>query len=101
MTTIPSPPEPARARPGRHHRGRGRRAGPGLEADEFGDQAVDFYGTSYIVDPMGNYVGDRASSNSEDLHIRDLDMDLVHSARYDWQFYQDRRPDASGLITAP
>ena len=58
-------------------------------------------GTSYIVDPMGNYVGDRASSSSEELLIRDLDMDLVRTARYDWQFYRDRRPDAYGLITAP
>ena len=73
----------------------------GREDGEFGEEAVNFYGTSYLVDPMGNYVGDRASSDSEELLVRDLDLDLVRTARYDWQFYRDRRPDAYSLITAP
>jgi beta-ureidopropionase len=73
----------------------------GRETNEFGADAVDFYGTSYVVDPHGNYVGERASQHEEELLIRDLDMDLIRSTRYDWQFYRDRRPDAYGLITNP
>jgi len=73
----------------------------GRETNEFGEDAVDFYGTSYVVDPQANYVGERASQHEEELLIRDLDMDLIRSTRYDWQFYRDRRPDAYGLITNP
>ncbi|WP_432488756.1 nitrilase-related carbon-nitrogen hydrolase [Kineococcus sp. SYSU DK018] len=73
----------------------------GREDNEYGDQAVDFYGTSYVVDPRGNYVGDRASSTEEELIVRDLDLDLVRAARDDWQFYRDRRPDAYGSLVTP
>ncbi|WP_432534450.1 nitrilase-related carbon-nitrogen hydrolase [Kineococcus arenarius] len=73
----------------------------GREDNEYGDQAVDFYGTSYVVDPRGNYVGDRASSTEEELLVRDLDLDLVRAARDDWQFYRDRRPDAYGSLVTP
>jgi len=30
--------------------------------------------------------------------VRDLDMDLLHQMRDDWQFYRDRRPDTYGEI---
>ena len=73
----------------------------GRENNEFGDEAVDFYGTSYVVDPTGNFVGDLGSQTDEQLLIRDVDLELVRSTRYNWQFYRDRRPDAYGLITAP
>ncbi|GAA0310078.1 nitrilase-related carbon-nitrogen hydrolase [Kineococcus aurantiacus] len=73
----------------------------GREDNEYGDQAVDFYGTSYVVDPRGNYVGDRASSTDEELLVRDLDLSLVREARDEWQFYRDRRPDAYGPLVAP
>ncbi|MCW2134377.1 nitrilase-related carbon-nitrogen hydrolase [Arthrobacter sp. VKM Ac-2550] len=73
----------------------------GSEANEFGDEAVNFYGTSYVVDPQGNYVGELGSGSEEELLIRDLDMDLVRTARNSWQFYRDRRPDAYGPIVAP
>ncbi|MDI2097680.1 nitrilase-related carbon-nitrogen hydrolase [Ruicaihuangia caeni] len=73
----------------------------GREDNEYGDDAVDFYGTSYFVDPRGNFVGEKASDSTEELVIRDLDLSLVRSVRNDWQFYRDRRPDAYGPIVAP
>ncbi len=73
----------------------------GRETDEFGDDAVDFYGTSYVVDPTGNFVGDKGSEEDEELLLRDLDLDLIRRTRYNWQFYRDRRPDAYELITKP
>lgn len=73
----------------------------GEETNEFGTEAVDFYGTSYIADPQGNYVGERGARNGEELMIRDLDLDLVRTARNNWQFYRDRRPDAYDPIVAP
>lgn len=73
----------------------------GRETEEFGDQAVEFYGSSYVVDPRGNYVGDVASRTEEELLVRDLDMGLIAEARYEWQFYRDRRPDTYGELAAP
>ena len=65
----------------------------GTESEEFGDEAVTFYGTSYFVDPRGNFVGDRASQDKEEIVIRDLDFGEITQARNDWQFYRDRRPE--------
>jgi beta-ureidopropionase len=71
----------------------------GAEEQEFGKDAVEFYGSSYVVDPSGNYVGDIASTTDEQLIIRDLDLDQVRTARYNYQFYRDRRPDTYDGIT--
>ena len=65
----------------------------GNEAGEFGDKAVTFYGSSYFVDPRGNYVGAVASTDKTEVVIRDLDMDVLREVRTAWQFYRDRRPE--------
>jgi len=65
----------------------------GLEDNEYGDEAVFFYGTSQVIDPRGNFVGSVGSSEHEELLVRDLDLDLVQQMRDDWQFYRDRRPE--------
>ncbi|MFF2141451.1 nitrilase-related carbon-nitrogen hydrolase [Kitasatospora sp. NPDC101155] len=64
--------------------------------EEYGDN--DFYGTSYFVDPRGQFVGDVASDKEEELVVRDLDLDLIEQVRQQWAFYRDRRPDAYGPI---
>jgi beta-ureidopropionase len=73
----------------------------GTETDEFGDEAVTFYGSSYFVDPRGNFVGEVASTDTEEIVIRDLDLDLLREVRNSWQFYRDRRPDMYDEIVAP
>jgi beta-ureidopropionase len=73
----------------------------GAETGEFGDEAVNFYGSSYFVDPRGNYVGDVASTENSELVIRDLDLDLVREVRNAWQFYRDRRPETYTATVAP
>jgi beta-ureidopropionase len=73
----------------------------GKESSEFGDQAVQFYGSSYFVDPRGNYVGEVASTDHEELVIRDLDFGEITKTRNDWQFYRDRRPESYAKTTAP
>ncbi|MGW2400043.1 nitrilase-related carbon-nitrogen hydrolase [Kitasatospora sp. NPDC001664] len=65
--------------------------------EEYGDN--DFYGTSYFVDPRGQFVGDVASDKDEELVVRDLDMGLIEQVRQQWAFYRDRRPDAYGPLT--
>lgn len=65
--------------------------------EEYGDN--DFYGTSYFVDPRGQFVGDVASDKEEELLVRDLDFGLIDEVRQQWAFYRDRRPDAyEGLV---
>ena len=73
----------------------------GREFDEFGDDAVEFYGSSYFADPRGNYVGEIASTSKEEIVIRDLDFDQITATRNDWQFYRDRRPDSYTRTTQP
>jgi beta-ureidopropionase len=73
----------------------------GIESEEFGDEAVRFYGSSYFVDPRGNYVGEVASTDTEEIVTRDLDLDEITKTRNDWQFYRDRRPDSYLKAAAP
>ncbi len=73
----------------------------GQETDEFGPDAPHFYGSSYFVDPRGNFVGDVASQDKEEIVIRDLDLDELMKTRNDWQFYRDRRPESYEKTTAP
>ncbi|MCF2532348.1 nitrilase-related carbon-nitrogen hydrolase [Yinghuangia soli] len=65
--------------------------------EEYGDN--DFYGTSYFVDPRGQFVGPVASDRDEELVVRDLDFGLIDEVRNQWAFYRDRRPDAYGPLT--
>jgi beta-ureidopropionase len=73
----------------------------GKEDNEYGDLAVQFYGTSQFADPQGNFVGERGSSEQEEVVIRDLDLDMIRQVRNQWQFYRDRRPDSYEAITKP
>ncbi|MDQ1581868.1 MAG: beta-ureidopropionase [Microbacteriaceae bacterium] len=73
----------------------------GTETEEFGDEAVTFYGSSYFVDPRGNYVGDVASTDTDEVVIRDLDFNTLREVRNAWQFYRDRRPDSYDVIVKP
>jgi N-carbamoylputrescine amidase len=52
-----------------------------------------FYGSSYFVDPRGNFLVE-ASENQSELVTADLDLDQIEEVRQTWQFYRDRRPDA-------
>jgi N-carbamoylputrescine amidase len=65
--------------------------------EEYG--ANDFYGTSYFVDPRGQFVDGTASDAKEELLVRDLDFGLIDEVRNQWAFYRDRRPDAYGDLT--
>ena len=73
----------------------------GREDNEYGDLAVDFYGTSQVIDPRGNFVGERGSGDSGGRLTRDPDMDMIRQMRDDWQFYRDRRPESYTSIPKP
>jgi N-carbamoylputrescine amidase len=73
----------------------------GLEDNEYGEDAVHFYGTSQVIDPRGNLVGAAGSGEKEEVLVRDLNLDMVQEMRDDWQFYRDRRPDSYARIARP
>jgi beta-ureidopropionase len=51
-----------------------------------------FYGTSYFVDPRGNFLA-QGSEDDDELVIAEMDLDMIEEVRRVWQFYRDRRPD--------
>ena len=51
-----------------------------------------FYGSSYFVDPRGNFLAVGSEDNDE-LVVAEMDLDLIEEVRRTWQFYRDRRPE--------
>jgi beta-ureidopropionase len=51
-----------------------------------------FYGTSYVVDPKGQFLV-TASEDNDELVYADCDLDVIEEVRRTWQFYRDRRPE--------
>ena len=51
-----------------------------------------FYGTSYFVDPRGNFLA-TGSEDDDELVVAEMDLDMIEEVRRTWQFYRDRRPD--------
>jgi beta-ureidopropionase len=54
-----------------------------------------FYGTSYFVDPRGNFLATGSEDNDE-LVVAEMNLDMIEEVRRTWQFYRDRRPDSYG-----
>ena len=57
-----------------------------------------FYGTSYFVNPRGEFVATGSEDNDE-LVIADLDLSVIDKVRSTWQFFRDRRPEAYEELT--
>jgi len=57
-----------------------------------------FYGTSYFVNPRGQFVAE-GSEDDDELVVADLDLGMIDEVRNTWQFYRDRRPDAYDELT--
>jgi N-carbamoylputrescine amidase len=58
-----------------------------------------FYGSSYIVNPRGEFLV-TASEDKDELVVADMDMDVVRQVRDKWQFFRDRRPETYELLTS-
>jgi N-carbamoylputrescine amidase len=54
-----------------------------------------FYGTSYFVDPRGNFLA-TGSEDKDELVVAEMNLDLIEEVRRTWQFYRDRRPETYG-----
>ncbi len=59
-----------------------------------------FYGSSYIVNPRGEFLCE-ASEDKDELVTAEMDMEMVREVRNLWQFFRDRRPETYGDLTAP
>lgn len=57
-----------------------------------------FYGSSYIVNPRGEFLVE-ASEDKDELIIADMDMEMVREVRNQWQFFRDRRPETYPRLT--
>ena len=56
-----------------------------------------FYGTSYIVDPRGNFLA-TGSEDEDEIVVAECDLDVIEEVRRVWQFYRDRRPETYGAM---
>lgn len=66
--------------------------------DQGGAPGAFYFGESLIVSPRGEVLA-HASPSHEDLVWIDLDLDLLHSQRKSWLFFDDRRPDQYAVIS--
>jgi beta-ureidopropionase len=58
-----------------------------------------FYGSSYFVDPRGNFLA-TGSEDKDELVVADLDLEMIEEVRRTWQFFRDRRPETYQDMTA-
>ncbi len=65
-----------------------RAEGPGLE----------FWGGSFLADPFGRIIA-KASHDSEEILLGEIDLALMEDTRRNWPFLRDRRIDAYAPIT--
>ncbi len=68
----------------------------GLERPVGGD-GLEFWGQSFLADPLGRVVA-RASSKREEVLVARIDLRQVDDTRIHWPFLRDRRVDAYGGI---
>ena len=66
----------------------------GHEAPD-GGAGLEFWGQSFVVDPMGQIVA-KASASEEETLLVDADLDALDTQRTHWPFFRDRRIDAYG-----
>jgi N-carbamoylputrescine amidase len=57
-----------------------------------------FYGTSYFVNPRGEFVA-TGSEDDDEIVIADIDLSMIDEVRSTWQFFRDRRPEAYDELT--
>lgn len=63
----------------------------GMEKD--GDNAIDFWGHSFICDPQGEMIS-QASQHNDDIIYADIDLQKTEKIRREWPYLRDRRIDA-------
>ena len=70
----------------------------GFEPSPDGSAGIEFWGRSFVSGPDGRVLA-RASADSEQVLIAELDLDAVDRWRVEWPFLRDRRVDAYDGLT--
>jgi len=52
----------------------------------------EFYGSSYVCNPMGELVVE-GSRDKDEVVAAEIDLDMISQVRDNWQFFRDRRPE--------
>ncbi len=66
-------------------------------ANRTGQEGVEFYGSSFICDPMGNIIA-QAGRDTTEVLVAELDSKLFEQWRYLFPLLNQRRPDAYGKL---
>jgi N-carbamoylputrescine amidase len=61
-------------------------------------QGIEFWGGSFLADPFGRIIA-KASHDTEEILIGEIDLALIEDTRRNWPFLRDRRIDAYAPIT--
>jgi N-carbamoylputrescine amidase len=67
----------------------------GHEASPVGGRGIDFWGSSHVLGPQGEFIAE-ASSDAPELLVADVDLRRSEDVRRIWPFLRDRRVDAYG-----
>lgn len=67
----------------------------GFEADPAGDGGVQFWGSSFVAGPQGEFLA-QAGTDASELLLADIDLGRSEQVRRIWPFLRDRRIDAYG-----
>ena len=67
----------------------------GHEASPTGGRGIDFWGSSHVLGPQGEFIAE-ASSDVPELLVADVDLARSENVRRIWPFLRDRRVDAYG-----
>jgi len=62
------------------------------------ENALTFWGRSFVCDPFGEIIAQASNNNSENL-IVECDISKIDKIRHDWPFLRDRRTDAYQKLT--
>jgi N-carbamoylputrescine amidase len=65
----------------------------GFEVSPVGASGIDFWGSSFVAGPQGEFLA-QASINQPELLVADVDLARSESVRRIWPFLRDRRIDA-------
>ena len=65
----------------------------GLEKPVAGMDGIEFWGASFIAGPQGEILA-KASHDTEEILLADIDPAYVEDVRRNWPFFRDRRIDA-------
>jgi N-carbamoylputrescine amidase len=65
----------------------------GLEMPSGGGAGIEFWGASFVADPLGVVIKE-AATDSEEIVVAEVDLARVEEVRRTWPFLRDRRVDA-------